>query len=98
MCSKRRVEPSLFPEPFRVSTSPRTETVYDNFLGVLSLMYDFVFLLSEEAHIMLNKRLKGSVARMMVENRRQFSPRIVENKKRKSELRPKHSSVWKTGY
>lgn len=47
---------------------------------------------------MLNKRLKGSAARMMVENRRQFSPRIVENKKRKSELRPKHISAWKAGY
>ena len=47
---------------------------------------------------MLNKRLKGSAARMMVENRRQFSPRIVENKKRKRELRPKHISAWKAGY
>lgn len=47
---------------------------------------------------MNNKRLKGSTAKMMVENRRQFAPRIVENKRRKSELCPKHRSAWKAGY
>ena len=47
---------------------------------------------------MNNKRLKGSAAKMMVENRRQFAPRIVEDKRRKSELRPKHRSAWKVDY
>ena len=30
------------------------------------------------------------VAKMMVENRRAFAPRVVENKRRKAQLSPKH--------
>ena len=40
----------------------------------------------------MKKRVPGSVARMMVENRRAYAPRVVENKRRKAQLQPKHKT------
>ena len=46
---------------------------------------------------MKKKRMKGSVARMMVENRRAYAPRVVANKKRNAQLRPKHKAALLAG-
>ena len=42
---------------------------------------------------MKTKRMKGAVARMMVENRRAYAPRVIGNKKRSAQLRPKHRAA-----
>ena len=40
----------------------------------------------------MKKRVAGCAARMMVENRRAYAPRVVENKRRKTQLQPKHKT------
>lgn len=40
----------------------------------------------------MKKRVAGCAARMMVENRRAYAPRVVENKRRKAQLQPKHKA------